>query len=341
MLRLSSADSLPRVHGVGVSLAKRAPDRIAPIAPDLFARVRAIGLDSIRLPVFWEAIEPAPGRYSERYLRVLRRQVEAARSAGLHVVVDMHQDVFGEAFGFAGFPAWACDPRHSRACRPRSTWFLSYLEPGVMAAFDRLWSDRGLIDALARAWTCLAETLRGAGVLGYELLNEPFWGSRTPAELERDVLPGVYARLIDAVRAGDPDPLVFLQPTPWCNLGFSTALVRPDRDRLVYAPHFYPPAVEIGLGYGGDRDALARHLDTVVANAARLRMPCVIGEVGVRRDVPGAEHYLEDVYTLLRERALGAFYWDLGPGGAYGLLDEHGRVRHEAVLPPGPAAGHA
>jgi hypothetical protein len=64
-------------------------------ARENFERLRAMGFDSIRLLVLWEAIEPtARGVYDEEYLDYLRELVRLAGEYGLYVLVDFHQDIF-------------------------------------------------------------------------------------------------------------------------------------------------------------------------------------------------------------------------------------------------------
>ncbi len=60
-----------------------------------FALLRELGFDSIRLLVIWEGIEPGGrGLYDQAYLAYLRAIVQKAGEYGLHVLVDMHQDMF-------------------------------------------------------------------------------------------------------------------------------------------------------------------------------------------------------------------------------------------------------
>ncbi len=70
------------------------------------------------------------------------------------------------------------------------------------------------------------------------------------------------------------------------------------------------------------------------ADAERLDLPLVIGEVGVRRDVPGMERYLSDIYDALDDARVGAVYWDMSSGGrtSYGLFDAEGHPSEQARL---------
>jgi endoglycosylceramidase len=55
-------------------------------------RMAAIGWDAVRLLVSWSRVEPAPGRYDERYLGRVAAAAAALRDRGLYTIVDFHQD---------------------------------------------------------------------------------------------------------------------------------------------------------------------------------------------------------------------------------------------------------
>ena len=316
------------LRGANVSgEAKQTPDRLATLgARELVCMRDVLGLDAIRLVVFWEAIEPAPGRYDERYLAALRERVALARAHDLHVVVDMHQDLFGRAFGHAGAPSWTVAAADAATFRPQSPWMLGYLAPEVAAAFDALYEPGPLRAAFVAAWSRLARALAGTGVLAFDLLNEPGWGTRSPAAFDRDVAPALYAELVDAIRAVDASTWIAVEPAPTASMGIPSALVAPARERLVYAPHAYAPSLELGQSYEPERDAPAAGIRTLGADARRLGMPLLVGELGVRRDVPGASQYVTDAYDALDREMASALYWDFGRGDdeSYALLDRSG-----------------
>ncbi len=322
------------VRGVSVSgESKRCASRLCAYGYDDFLRLNhELGLNTIRWLVFWDAIEPEPGQYDQAYLDAVCAKLEQANRAGLQVIIDMHQDVYGASFGFVGAPRWTVDDALcERFRRRRQGWFLHYFDPSVVRAFDCLWTEERLIGALAGAWNTTARWLRRVDVLGYELINEPFWGSKTPAEFERSITP-TYELWIDAIREGDPKPWILVPPASAVNLGIGTRLGRPQRDRLAYAPHFYPPSIELGLGYYGDRAMIERHVQQIARDAARLEMPAIITEFGVRRDVSGAGAFLRDAMDAFARHDIGSVYWDLGRGGkrSYGLWDEQGKPALQA-----------
>lgn len=60
-----------------------------------FSRMRRMGLNSIRLLLMWEGIEPeARGQYDEEYLSYIREMVKIAGEYDIYVLLDMHQDMF-------------------------------------------------------------------------------------------------------------------------------------------------------------------------------------------------------------------------------------------------------
>src|SRR5438874_1697397 len=71
--------------------------------PADFTRIRtAWGMNAVRLLVLWAAIEPEKGVYDSGYLDALAERVKWASDANLAVVLDMHQDVYGEGFAKGG-----------------------------------------------------------------------------------------------------------------------------------------------------------------------------------------------------------------------------------------------
>jgi hypothetical protein len=79
-------------------------------ADEHFARLRAWGLDFLRLLVPWEAIEHAgPGRYDEEYLDYVRELALRAGRRGFQLFVDPHQDVWSRFSGGDGAPGWTLE----------------------------------------------------------------------------------------------------------------------------------------------------------------------------------------------------------------------------------------
>lgn len=308
--------------------SKWSPDFLPPhyaTADDFRPLAEDLGFDVVRFLVFWEAVEPTRGTYDDAYLAAVRARVEAAGEAGLRVIVDMHQDVFGRGFGGDGAPRWACDEALYASFTPPEEWFQGYFEPEVGECFDRLWNDPDLRAAYAAAWARVARELAGVdAVIAYELINEPFWGTATVRSFEREIAPAAYAEWADAIRAEDPRPHVVMGPASAANIGLSSFLLPPDRPRLVYGPHLYPPSLERGLGWSGTHAEVLDLADVIDADAARMGLPAVVTETGARREVPGALEFLDQVYDAFDARMLGATQWEGGRGGDYDVWNEDG-----------------
>lgn len=76
-------------------------------APSHLSRLRALGFTVLRLPVVWEALEPAgPGRHDEAYLAHVRALVALCTRHGLRVLVNPHQDLWSRFAGGSGAPLW-------------------------------------------------------------------------------------------------------------------------------------------------------------------------------------------------------------------------------------------
>ncbi len=311
------------LRGTNVSGDSKDPPDFAPndyVTTADFARLHdELGMNAIRYLVFWEAIEPEPGAYDDAYLADVRARIDAARASGLEVVVDMHQDVYGRGFGFDGAPAWTCDQSlyDSFDTHRPADWFLGYATTEVQTCFDRFWTDPDVRAAFARAWQHVAEALHGS-VFAYEVINEPHWGSSSVRDFERTILPAVYADCVDAIRTGDPDAYVLLEPASLANVGLGTNLLPPDRPRLVLAPHVYPPGLEQGTGWTGTRESLDDWMAGLRDDALTMNLPLIVTEVGARPSVEGATAYLRDVYDALDAAHVGALQGDAGRGG-YGI----------------------
>ncbi len=143
------------------------------------------GCNCVRYLIIWAAIEPQPGEYDDEYLAAVRERLDWAHDAGLWVILDMHQDVYGEKYGGDGAPEWATvdgglpfDPDRSLG------WAAGYFQPPVMMAFENFWNDAagpdgvGVQERFVRTWRHVAETLGDhPAVIGCDPLNEPFYGN--------------------------------------------------------------------------------------------------------------------------------------------------------------------
>ncbi|HEY1106699.1 MAG TPA: cellulase family glycosylhydrolase [Agromyces sp.] len=190
------------------------------------------GFNFLRLIVQWEYFEPEQGHYDEAYFDYVESVLDAADREGVHVMLDMHQDVYGPAFGHGGIPAWATRTDGLPYEMDPSNWFNDYFQPAVMRAFTHLYEDADLRAAQEQLWVKLADRLEGhESLLGYDLFNEPFGEFQEGEDLatasgriEATQLSDMYDRVIGAIRTVDDDAWLFVEPTVLVGYGVPTQL---------------------------------------------------------------------------------------------------------------------
>ncbi len=316
------------LRGVNLSgMHKNAP-YFAFHTPADFVRVREeLGMNTLRFLIEWAAVEPERGAYDEAYLDDVHERMDWARDAGLLVVLDMHQDLFGEGFsGGNGAPAWACDQGHYDAYEPQELWFLGYLEENVVACFDKFWSDVELQNEYAGAYRHVAERLHDHdAVIGFEVMNEPWLGSHALDDFEPRSLQPFYELVVPAVREAAPHWLAFLEPSSMSNLGRGTKLTKMPFDNVVYAPHSYDNAAESGDPFEeANRDQILTKLVKLADEARTLGAALWIGEYGGDSDNPGITPYMDSEYDAFASVFAGSSYWDYSRGDGYGIENDDG-----------------
>jgi endoglycosylceramidase len=341
----------------------------------------SLGLNVVRLGILWEGLEPgprgsvpneprycAPHRRGTRFPRLgraepynprtvaayLRRTdviVRLLARAGLRVILDMHSDVYGSAFGYPGpvgpwngegAPAWAtCTGTASFV--PEPGWGSGYASPAVHAAIHNFFANdvRGDLQwQYAHVWQAVAAHYRGdPNIVGYEMYNEPddFGVRNFDAELQCDYggarleprscaaahVQPLHKGLIGVIRATDPGHAVFYEPSGAANFGVpeSIGIGEPLRFAdLVLGFHVYGnPPVQL-------RQTLAER------DRTRTRQPggpaWVMDEFGASNS-PGFDAAPVDAAQPLN---LSWVYWsamqlnDPTPGNAAeGLIDQQTR----------------
>ncbi len=178
------------LHGVNVCDASKRPPFLPPYGRDAIARLRGWGFDSVRYLIVWEAVEPKPGEYDDAYLDQVAQRLQWCREAGLRVIIDMHQDIFSRKYGGDGAPDWACLDGGLPFTSLEGPWYVNYAAPAVIHAFTGIWINEvgpggvGIQDRFIAAWRHVAERFRDdTNVIGYDLLNEPYYGAAVYAML--------------------------------------------------------------------------------------------------------------------------------------------------------------
>jgi len=172
------------LHGANIDgSAKSTPDHMP--QQDLATVRRMVtdwGWNHARFLIFWDGLEPESGVIDEAYLDRIEARMDEFADLGVHVVLDMHQDVYSSVFCCDGAPEWAVrDDGEPFALQSR--WFLNYFQPAVQRAFDNFWlytdgEHADLQDHYGDAWVAVARRfVDHPAVIGYDLMNEPSPGS--------------------------------------------------------------------------------------------------------------------------------------------------------------------
>jgi endoglycosylceramidase len=331
------------MRGVNLAGAHKNAPYLDDKQPADYARIRADwGFNAVRFVMTWAAVEPEEGRFDDAYLDRVAERLAWAADSGLMIVLEMHQDIYGEGFGFDGAPRWACDASHYEAFVPQSPWFLNSQDPHVIACVDGFFTRDDLQTHFAEAWRRVAARFADEpAVIGFDVLNEPHWGSYPIFTFERDRLAPLYERVVTTVREVAPHWTAFLEPSASRNGGLPTSLYELPFPNVMYAPHSYDVMAESGGGF--DNERRQRILDNVteLAREAReLNAGLWIGEYGGVASSSGIVDYMTAQYDAAGSVAGSTMYWSYDKSDGYGLLNPDGTEKANllgALVRPYPA----
>ncbi len=300
------------------------------------------GWNSVRFLVFWGAIEPEKDKFNEAYLDKVEEWLDWYADNDIHVVLDMHQDLYAWKVGFDGAPDWAVDskgvekgPRDENA-----PWYLAGTDPAVQNAFQSFWNPEPgqadlqseWLDALAH----LAERFADhPAVIGYDVMNEPSFANgdleatlaiqaqAAAGEFQNPNLTQFMQRGIEAVRRHDQDSWVMIEPTSLLNaFPYPGDLVFEDlkdtRDgppRLSYAGHLYEPSVHDGGGYAPSSTYVDEWEKYRSEEAARMQGVLWFGEWGGAPDQSRMTEFITEVTSMADRQMAGWAWWSWDPGG--------------------------
>lgn len=300
------------------------------------------GFNAVRLGVSFDGLMPQRGAVDHDYIRRVVGVVDTLAAHGIHTLLDNHQDGLSAPWKGNGFPAWSLKSRPLPG-EPNPGFPLYYLMPSMNAAWDEVWTNRhGVLDYLGTALGELTAALKGhAGLLGVELLNEPWPGTAalTCFPVGCPLFDMRYQRAMEKltryVHRADPSTTVYWEPNVTWNqmmpsyLGLTGIKAR----NVVIAPHDYciPSQLAIYLGLpkqltalcGPQQDLTWHHVDTV---ARRTHKPIVITEFG-----DNDASVLHNTLTRADKRFVGWMYWHYtsrygdGPAKADPMTGQVGR----------------
>lgn len=307
-------------------------------------RIQSWGFNVVRLGVFWEGIAPERDHIDSDYLARVRDLTQLFADHDVHVLIDMHQDLYSREFAGDGAPSWAVyDDDFS--FHPTSPWPVDYAAPAVMRAFDHFWlDDNDLQAAFSSAMRAVAMEINDvSAVVGYELFNEPVPGTETLGRFERYYLPRFYNRVSQTLREVDASTPIWVEPTPLSNLGKPSTLRNVQAKPLVFSFHNYATGLEI-VNPIADRLAGLRHLQQKLVMHNSQRTADRLGAVPVLTEFCPGDTYQDTAYIadLADEYMIGWIYWaytnwGTRTSGTAGTMVSHPAVVDALVRPYPPA----
>ena len=156
--------------------------------------VKETGINFVRFYIHWRKLEPKAHQFDSGYIREVARIAKSFTNAGVYVMIDLHQDVWGEPFSCSGAAAWT-SMGLDRAQTPMTKglpWQAQYLDRRVYQSFNHFWNDdslpgdhMSLQQHYAKALGLVAKELADNDmVLGYDMINEPFMGEEIEFALD-------------------------------------------------------------------------------------------------------------------------------------------------------------
>ena len=263
------------------------------------AFLAGLGLNSLRIPFSYRHFErdDAPFEIDEEGFRLLDRVVEACARHGIYTILDLH------ALPGAQNQHWHSD------------------NPTQWASF---WAHRQFQDRVVHLWERIAEHYRGnAWVAGYNPINEP-------GDVEGTTIGPFYRRLEAAIRAVDPEHVLFLDGNRYSTQFDQLGDPLPN---TVYTAHDYAlPGFVDGGPYPGvsrgvfvDRDRLE---ETFLERTEYMRQtgtPIWVGEFGPvytgdpERDEQRSQILVDQLEIYRRHEASWAL-WTFKDIGLQGVL---------------------
>ena len=306
-----------------------------PVCQFDFAQMHALGYSAIRLNLSWSLLEPQPGRIDSRYLDRIAQIVGWARTAGIYVVLDMHQDAWSKYIysgpheictgplertrGYDGAPLWA-SAHVLPACALNGT---RELDAAVQEDFQRLWSDLpapdgvGLQEHYANVMVALARRFHDdPTVAGYEIINEPSPGYAAGGpDMDATELFPFYGKVVNTVvaRVHRFHQLFFVEPDATRNVTDQRAVTTPwslysSYRNVVYAPHIYTWVFTADVLTTGKRLLPADGgYRSAIEDAQQLDLPLWVGEFG--NNPQDDDTILTNHYTLQDRDLLGGTLW--------------------------------
>jgi len=301
------------VFDVALDMGRAPLESIPGFTIDDARAMRAMGFNTLRLPIQWSGVEPTEaGGFDGAYLDRVAAVVALCREAGLYVLIDWHQDAYSKEIGEDGAPRWAIVPAPERLLSgPLTDLIERRTSRQVLRAFETFFGDGADGDRLRERFSRAAAHVaaRFAGdrtVVGYETYNEPIGSD--------DQVLRVNLAAARAMRAADPGHLVVFEPNVTQRQFVNRSSVPAEPFAVaggVYAPHTYQLAF-----VSTPAQLMTFTLETLEGSVASARdearawgTPLLITEWGYDPRGVRADDYYEVQQTLQERYMASAMVW--------------------------------
>ncbi|GAA5107311.1 glycoside hydrolase family 5 protein [Nocardia iowensis] len=298
---------------------------------ETYTSIRAKGFNAVRMVLFWKDFQPTEAAWNETAFCTLSTAVDYAATAGLYVILDSIH-LSGDSGmngpdshdGKGHFPAWTLNGPNQR------------LEAFEQAVADGL----GFLQTLATRYA------NDPAIAAFDPINEPYHDPRDPNGL----LSG-YSKIIDAIRAKDPNTSIVLEPSygdAKVPASAFAALTPGSKKNLIWSIHDYYPG-GAGAGYNPNGTAttpnassdeadfpgynpankpdLATHLQVQLDLTRDVGLPLWIGEFGIAANKPGHDQFIKDYVALFKSKSLGYSWWEYKDNGSFSMIDPNNNDR--------------
>ncbi|KAF3924654.1 hypothetical protein AA313_de0204269 [Arthrobotrys entomopaga] len=336
--------------------------------------LKELNVNVVRLGVHWAGVEPVRGEYNQTYLDITHTIIKRLQDNGIYTLVDQHQDVWASQICGHGAPIWFVKPdwvvpEHRMPVPQKPTpfavdsngipsdadcdtiaWGTSYVDFAVANAFGRLYNNYdNLGDAWAAYWTVVATNYNKLpGVMGYDLMNEPWVGDNNanpllliPGVADHENLEPLWNKGNTAIRAIDNTTIVMFEGVTYDILSGFHDVPGGDGSKTANSYHYYNPP-QLGT--------LEDTIKNRITDAKRLKTMGMLTEfmfwdrstkgiADTLKALQYADKYLQSwaawAYEELFDASAGTDHWGPGPS-------ESGTIKSGTTGPfPGLAVIHA
>ena len=322
--------------------------------------IRQMGLNVVRLGINWAGLEPKAGFYDAKYLEKYFETVKLFVGHGIYVLVDLHQDAYAAKHGGFGLPNWSAlgkgemdpigFPMNEFGGMDRPEGLPATISTVIDEDFDAFWGNRrlrhrGIQDRYLSMVEYLSQEIENQnehvrdGIIGLELMNEPFPGvdwwectdrtilaqgekqeqfnfSQGCKSFEGKKLTSFYKKAVKRVRDVSDDLPIWVDPVNLFGLGAPSFLdfkkISDPRNLLVFSWHHYFPL---------DPDVPFANVEAIHENNPKL-LGSFMTEFGANSDVEQWEWILPKADQFMTSW----MYWTYANNPDYPFSDTGGTI---------------